>query len=278
MTVMTPTAKAKPGPDATQPGSRGQAPPQNNDRLLPWSYIGAAGISGASVAVLLWRSRHPWLRTSAAVAVACYSVGTHLRTANQLFEERRLRPARRQVLTCLAAAFDAILQTSIFRATDFGVSAFSVHKGPLGDEFLQRVGNVRLAQLPSSSGVIWTPGKGVIGGSWKEDSIVICNLAAHHAPYRTAEDWSSAPAEVQMGLTWDEAQSLAARYAGVIAVPYHRPNGTVGGIVTLDVLIGADFSRFLAARTIVEETVVALASAASLIETVLDEDRGTVLP
>ena len=240
-----------------QPAIRSDAP-------LPWRCLQAAGLSTAAV-IVLSRSRRSWLRMPAAGLIICWSAGTHLRIAARYYDHQRTRPLRREVMTSLAAAFEAVLRAFPFHVGDIAIQAFLVRR-TLWDERLERLVNVRLAQLPSSSGVTWNSGKGVIGRCWRDDRVVVCDLNNQYGSYVSRELWQSAPAEVKMGLDWEEVSALRRRYAGVVAVPFHDEHGRVAGVVTMDALVGSNFTGLVSAERALQDVVVALLSAACVIE------------
>lgn len=118
---------------------------------------------------------------------------------------------------------------------------------------LVRVVRERASRRPSTSGVVWRPGKGVIGLCVATGDVVGQDVGADTAPWVGAgtsagghgasvaggvvDRWTLVPEDVRGSFTRAEFDALAGRYGTVLAAPLIDDGGTgsaVVGCVSLD--------------------------------------------
>jgi hypothetical protein len=104
---------------------------------------------------------------------------------------------------------------------------------------LRRVHRVRASRRPVSSDVAWRPGKGVIGACVDRGEVVAVDLAQLYADLGdpTAEEWRDLPADLRLGLDYEEYRDVRDKYAVVVATPIiddSGPRSRVVGCVVLD--------------------------------------------
>lgn len=104
---------------------------------------------------------------------------------------------------------------------------------------LVRVVRERASRRPTASGVVWRPGKGVIGLCVRTGEVVGQDVGAVTAPWRgvTHDRWHAVPAAVRDGFGWADFHALAGKYGTVLAAPLidDAPTGSqVIGCVSLD--------------------------------------------
>ena len=104
---------------------------------------------------------------------------------------------------------------------------------------LVRVVRERASRRPTASGVVWRPGKGVIGLCVATGEVVGQDVAAVTGPWLRvpAERWTTVPDEVRDGFSWAEFAALAGKYGAVVAAPLIDDAGQssrVVGCVSLD--------------------------------------------
>lgn len=104
---------------------------------------------------------------------------------------------------------------------------------------LVRVVRERASRRPTASGVIWRPGKGVIGLCVSTGEVVGQDVAALTGAWRAVprERWQAVPESVRDGFSWGEFRSLAGKYGSVLAAPLIQDAATgseVIGCVSLD--------------------------------------------
>lgn len=104
---------------------------------------------------------------------------------------------------------------------------------------LVRVVRERASHRPSASGVVWRPGKGVIGLCVATGEVVGQDVATDTASFTGVprERWPAVPSQVRDGFSWEEFTALAGRYGAVLAAPLiddSGPSSQVVGCVSLD--------------------------------------------
>lgn len=104
---------------------------------------------------------------------------------------------------------------------------------------LVRVVRERASRRPSASGVVWRPGKGVIGLCVATGEVVGQDVAADTGPFVGVplERWPGLPEQVRDGFSWAEFTALAGKYGAVLAAPLiddSGPSSQVVGCVSLD--------------------------------------------
>lgn len=104
---------------------------------------------------------------------------------------------------------------------------------------LHRLARDRAARRPNASGVVWRPGKGVVGVCVASGQEVGLDIESDTAPFAgvAESDWDRVPAFVRAGLEWTEFQALLGKYFAVLASPIlaAEPGGTrVLGCLALD--------------------------------------------
>ncbi len=109
---------------------------------------------------------------------------------------------------------------------------------------LVRVVRERASRRPTASGVVWRPGKGVIGLCVATGEVVGQDVAADSGPWLRvpAERWSTVPDDVRDGFTWDEFAALAGKYGAVLAAPLIDDSGQSSNVVGCVSLDGPDGS------------------------------------
>ncbi len=108
-----------------------------------------------------------------------------------------------------------------------------------GRDHLHRLARDRAARRPNASGVVWRPGKGVVGVCVDTGAEVGADVEADTAPYADVgrAGWADVPVYVRAGLDWEEFTSLLGKYHVVLASPIldSDPAGTrVLGCLALD--------------------------------------------
>lgn len=104
---------------------------------------------------------------------------------------------------------------------------------------LVRVVRERASRRPTASGVVWRPGKGVIGLCVATGEVVGQDVAADTGPWLRVPlaRWPTVPDGVRDGFSWAEFAALAGKYGAVLAAPLIDDSGQssrVVGCVSLD--------------------------------------------
>ena len=104
---------------------------------------------------------------------------------------------------------------------------------------LRRVHRVRAKHRTSSSTVLFTVGKGVVGSCVTQRQVVAQDFGALSAELGRASpaEWAALPAETRLELTYRDYLDLRGKYDVVVAVPARGDSGTgtvVLGAIALD--------------------------------------------
>lgn len=86
---------------------------------------------------------------------------------------------------------------------------------------LERIARDRAARRPTASGVVWRPGKGVVGACVATGAEVGLDIDTDSAPWADVpeRDWPQVPDYVRAGLEWSEFRALQGKYFVVLATP-----------------------------------------------------------
>lgn len=105
---------------------------------------------------------------------------------------------------------------------------------------LDRAARERSVNRPSTSRVVWRPGKGVIGRCVAAGTDVAQDVQADTSPWRDADqdDWDlRIPDDVKAGFSFDEFRFMLGRYHVVVATPVLDDSGVrtrIVGCLALD--------------------------------------------
>jgi hypothetical protein len=136
---------------------------------------------------------------------------------------------------CRAVAAFVDEQCPRLSLSEVGIHIWQV---PLLSRSLRRAGSFLLMGNRARSGIRWTRGKGVVGRSWEEETVVIRDLEAIRSRATTAGQYAALPESDKLGLSWDEFRKTP-RYRAVFARPLFSRDGgnpVVKGVIAIDLL------------------------------------------
>ena len=161
------------------------------------------------------------------------------------WQQRRLGARRDSAEFQLAATLWAVvdqvanLGPAAVEFRDLGLAIYRVRRRWPARPRLVRQYRAKAARRLATSSVTWRPDKGVIGECVRRGEVLGIDLVDLYdglgSP--TAADWPSAPADVRMGLRYQEYLDLTGKYEVVVAVPIiddHGRRTRVVGCVALD--------------------------------------------
>jgi hypothetical protein len=208
-----------------------------------------AVLGAGAAAGLALRSAKLWtpsdrVTIALVVAVAVVAVISSSMAAVGDVRRQRRAGADQDAERALTAALWAIVDLLEASGTpvdyrDLSLSVYRLRRRRLRTPQLRRVHMLRARNRPEASGIRWAPGRGVIGTCVETGRLVAQDFAAlSDAPdLRTAEDWDELPAEVRLGLTWEQFCAARDKYGTVVAaaVTVDRPAGSeIIGCIALD--------------------------------------------
>lgn len=203
----------------------------------------ASGIVGLAVAVdrlepFLTRNQRVYL----VVAASVIAIGSSVAGAVGEYRSRQAEAHQDDAGFLLRGGAWAISDLTGIDVRDLGLAVYQVRREPIlrWRQYLARVRRERAMLRPEASGVVWRPGKGVIGKCVQDGVVVGQDRARDEAPWlnATLDDWKHrVPEHVRSGLTYDEFRRTRGKYHVVIASPVtvegRRSTRTVG-CVALD--------------------------------------------
>jgi hypothetical protein len=89
-----------------------------------------------------------------------------------------------------------------------------------------RLARVRLANFPPASTILWSWGKGFVGECWARQNMVIDrHLPTRYGPLLGCDEmaWKAAPAELRLGLSFQEWETTQQRYKYIRVAPILSP-------------------------------------------------------
>ena len=199
-------------------------------------------VAVATVIVLLRGGELPskpfWARNAALFVVAALVLGVAA-FSDVVASVRRERglALELEVLDVLKAAHIRIIEATGLDWKEVGLHAFLVGRTLRRpwEPVLVRVARWRLRSTPPSTGIRWTPGKGVIGACWEQRADVAANLTeawGDDPDGMTEAEWSQLPHELRYGLSYDEYNRVRS-YGAIVASPILL-DGAFEGCVSAD--------------------------------------------
>ena len=175
------------------------------------------------------------------VVAAVLAAGSSAAAAVGEWRHRRDAAHAADTEVLLAATLWAIVDLVRLDYRDLGLAVYRVgrERAPPWRRRLVRVHRVRARRRPAASGVRWAPGKGVIGACVARGQVVAQDLRAAYAAMGTVTraEWDVLPADVRLGLSFDELLDVRDKYDVVVATPVIDDSGDrsrIVGCVALD--------------------------------------------
>jgi len=175
------------------------------------------------------------------VAAAVLAAGSTIAAAVGEWRRRRTDILAADHELVLAATAWAIVDLVTLDYRDLGLAVYRVGRERLRPwrQRLVRVHRVRARRRPVTSRVRWAPGKGVIGACVSRGQVVAQDLRAAYSAMGsvTRAEWAALPADVRLGLSFDELLDVRDKYDVVVATPVIDDSGDrsrVVGCVALD--------------------------------------------
>jgi hypothetical protein len=179
-------------------------------------------------------------KAALAIGAALLALVSSATAAAHEFQARRGAERRAKVAFLLEALGFAVQDATGVDYRDLGLAAYVVEREPLRlRKRLARLHRVRPRTSPGVSGVVWRPGKGVIGLCVVEGRDIgfdVSELDARLAGVTRAE-WPTLPEDARLGLSFDEWELLRDKYGVIVATPIVRERAgrsTAIGCVSLD--------------------------------------------
>ena len=157
------------------------------------------------------------------------------------WRSRRAEAKRDDLALVLAGAAWAVHDLTGIDVRELGLAVYRVRRQrlpPFG-RILARVHRERAARRPTTSGIVWRPGMGVIGQCVAVGADVGQDVGADSRPWLDVgpEQWPEVPEHVRAGLTYEEFAHVRGKYHVVLATPVIVDAGAssrVVGCVALD--------------------------------------------
>ena len=173
--------------------------------------------------------------TAAVVTAAALAAGSTIAAAISEWRHRSDVDADADRDVVLSATAWAIVDLVMVDYRDIGLAVYRVGREPLRPwrRRLVRVHRVRARRRPTASKVRWAPGKGVIGACVERGQVVAQDLRAAYSALGpvTREEWEALPADIRLGLTFDELTDVREKYDVVVATPIIDDSGGHGEVV-----------------------------------------------
>lgn len=146
----------------------------------------------------------------------------------------RNKDAQKAVIACIRS----IHELTGLDILSIGCSVYvASHRGLRRAPYLRRDVRFRLSDMPQESDVTWTAGKGAVGTAWKTKRVTHKDWTALAARYGNVEmtraEFDRLKPSTTSGFTHMEFQTIAAKYAEILAVPIFGDGGCVG-VVAVD--------------------------------------------
>ena len=244
------------------------APSRGSGGRLPGKVLVAAlsaltAIGLGLIQAGLWQpARGQRVALVATAALVAFVVATG--AAVEEYRGRRAEARREDLALVLTGAAWAVHDLTGIDFRELGLAVYRVRRERLRPArgVLVRVHRERAARRPAASGVVWRPGKGVIGQCVAVGTDVGQDVGADSRPWLHAgpEQWPGVPEHVRSGLTYEEFVRVRGKYHVVLATPVIVDSGRsseVIGCVALDgpegsyALLWTDEVRWVLADTAV---------------------------
>lgn len=211
--------------------------------------LAAAVGAGATMTLLsvgmgLW-TPHESVRTGLVIAVGVVAFTSSVYAATEEYRGHMAAAVRERVAFVLRAlAFDLQDATGLdVRDLSLGVYLRRRAIWVPWRERLVRIHRERATSRPVTSGVRWSPGKGVVGRCVAEGQDIGVDLTELDASISevSREKWATIDPELRLGLSWKEYQRVRGKYGVVLASPIIDDTGSparVVGCVSLDAPAG----------------------------------------
>ena len=203
------------------------APARGSGRRLVGKVLLAA-VSAATAVGLGLTQAGVW-QPSAASRVALVTVAaavaftTSMLLAVGEWRGRRTQELRDDVALVLTGAAWAMHDLTGLDVRELGLAVYRLRRERLRPwrRLLVRVHRERAARRPATSGVVWRPGKGVIGKCVALGADVRQDVGADAGPWLEVarERWPEVPEHVRAGLDYDEFVAVRGKYHVVVATP-----------------------------------------------------------
>ncbi|NIZ90911.1 hypothetical protein [Kineococcus rubinsiae] len=198
----------------------------------------AVGAALALERTELWEPR-PAVTVALVVLTAVLAAASTTSTAVRRFRARR-RGARRDLLDdVLTGTLWAVADTTALDPRDLSVAAYRLDALPWRAPRLARLHRVRAARRPGATGIVWAPGKGVIGECVASGLVVARDVRATWAGLGTPDRaaWDALPPDTRSGVTHAEFLAVRDTVDVVVALPVvddTGPTSRVTGCLALD--------------------------------------------
>jgi hypothetical protein len=219
----------RPAPELPAPLHGGEGIIDDRVRRFAGKVVLAAASFALAVAVGL-ESANVWTaspnqKAALAVTAAFLALVTSATAAVHDFQSRKSAAQRAKVAFLLEALGFGVQDATGVDYRDLGLAAYVVERQSLRlRKRLVRLHRVRPRTSPGVSGVVWTPGKGVIGMCVLEGRDIgfdVSDLDARLAGV-TREEWPSLPPDARLGLSFDEWERLRDKFGVIVATPIVR--------------------------------------------------------
>jgi hypothetical protein len=146
------------------------------------------------------------------------------------------RQRMHETFVTAAHGFSEVAETKTrLRHTQIGVNIWLV-RGPVG--FRRLVREASATRPRTTTPIVWTKDKGVIGQAWSRKKTRFANLEEFRTLASTKSVFCQLPPEDRFRLTWEQFEETR-RYQAVLAVPLRRERfarHSVRGVVAIDLL------------------------------------------
>lgn len=187
----------------------------------------------------------PWDRSTRfwiVVVVAAVTAVDNILAGFRTIQAAKRSQAEARVQKVLTVLLVQISEASGVQIQDLGASVFVPRirrVGWLPKKVLVRALRFRLDEHPQPSPVKWTKGKGAVGTCWETARTVHRDWHVQRTQYSdpalAAQDFAGIPAELRDGFGHKEFVAISDKYSEVLAVPVLSVEGSIVGVVSIDV-------------------------------------------